>query len=149
MMDNDFQKRLLATFKIETREHLTALSSGLIELEQAAGQEQRQKLLEAGFREAHSLKGAARSVNVAGIASLSHALESVFAAFKREECSPSAPLFDLLHRAIDTIDKQLLAIETGQNTAATSRARELVASLEKAVKGAPASSPPPVIPEAE
>ncbi len=149
MMDNDFQKRLLATFKIETREHLTALSSGLIELEQAAGQEQRQKLLEAVFREAHSLKGAARSVNVAGIESLSHALESVFAAFKREECSPSAPLFDLLHRAIDTIDKQLLAIETGQDAAAKSRARELIASLEKAVKGAPTPSPPPVPSPAE
>ena len=90
-----------------------------------------QKLLEAVFREAHSLKGAARSVNVAGIESLSHALESVFAAFKREECAPSAPLFDLLHRTIDTIDTQLLSIETGQNTAAKARARELIASLEK------------------
>jgi two-component system, chemotaxis family, sensor kinase CheA len=148
-MDNDFQKRLLATFKVETREHLTALSAGLIELEQAAEQEKRQKILETVFREAHSLKGAARSVNMAGIESLSHALESVFAAFKREECAPSAALFDLLHRTIDTIDTQLLSIETGQNTAAKARARELIASLAKAVKGAPASAPPPVPPPAE
>src|SRR6266498_998042 len=104
-MDIDFQKRLLATFKVETKDHVSALASGLIELEKAADETKRQELLEAVFREAHSLKGAARAVNVTGIESLSHALENVFVKFKRQNSVPSPELFDLLHRAIDTIDK--------------------------------------------
>ena len=141
-MDKDFQKRLLATFRVETKEHLTALSAGLIELEKSATDEKRQEILEAVFREAHSLKGAARAVNVSGIESLCHALESVFAALRREKSVPSAVLFDLLHRTIDTIDNQLLSIEGGEDASAKSRVRELVRSLEKALKGTPSSPPP-------
>lgn len=143
-MDNDFQKRLLATFKVETREHLTALSAGLIDLEKAGSPERRREVLEAVFREAHSLKGAARSVNMSGVESLSHALEGVFAKFRREEGAPSPALLDLLHRTIDTIDKQVLSGEADRDPAGKSRVRELVSSLEKAVKGAPA--PPPQAP---
>ena len=82
-MGNDFNKRLLATFAVETRERLAAIAAGLIELEKTAEEEKRQEILEAVSREAHSLKGAARAVNMAGIESLCHALETVFAALKR------------------------------------------------------------------
>ncbi len=54
-MDIEFQKRLLATFRDETKEHLTAISAGLLALEKATGPEERQALLETVFREAHSL----------------------------------------------------------------------------------------------
>ena len=146
-MDNDFKKRLLATFTVETKEHLAALSAGLIELEKGPEGEQRQKLLEAVFREAHSLKGAARSVNMAGIESLSHALEGVFAAFKEGTYAPSAPLFDLLHRTVDEIDQQLVATGAGRDAIGMGRVRELVASLGKGVKETPPTPPAP--PEAE
>jgi two-component system chemotaxis sensor kinase CheA len=144
-MDMDFQKRLLATFKVETKEHLTALSTGLIALEKAAEDDKRQELLEAVFREAHSLKGAARAVNMTGIESLSHALESVFAKCKRQNCVPSPALFDLLHQTIDTIDKNLLHLGTDRDDFPGSRVRELILSLEQAAKG-PSSSPPPAPP---
>ena len=74
-MDNDFQKRLLATFRVETREHLTALSAGLIELEKSAADEKRQEILEAVTREAHSLKGAARAVSVNDVEQLKAAMK--------------------------------------------------------------------------
>src|SRR6185369_9335255 len=76
-MDIEFQKRLLATFRDETREHLAAISAGLIALEKSAEPEKREEILEAVFREAHSLKGAARAVGMTGIESLSHAQEGV------------------------------------------------------------------------
>lgn len=148
-MDIEFKKRLLATFRDETREHISAISAGLIELEKATAPEKRQAILETVFREAHSLKGAARAVSMGGIESLSHALEGVFAGFRRQEVSPSPLLFDLLHRATDTIDKLLHAGETDRDAAGGIPVRELVASLEQALKGVPAVlplPPPPVSP---
>lgn len=143
-MDIEFQKRLLATFRDETKEHQTAISAGLIALEKATEPEKRQAILETVFREAHSLKGAARAVNMGGIESLSHALEGCFAAFRRQEVTPSPPLFDLLHRATDTIDKLLHAGEAEQDAAGRFPVRELVASLEQALKGVSAVPPPPM-----
>ena len=144
-MDIEFQKRLLATFRDETKEHLTVISDSLLALEKATEPGKCQALLESVFREAHSLKGAARAVNMGGIESLSHALEGVFAAFRRGEATPSQPLFDLLHRATDMIDKLLQAGETERLDSGRFPVRELVASLEGVLKGVPAVPPPPNI----
>jgi two-component system, chemotaxis family, sensor kinase CheA len=130
-MDSDFQKRLLATFRVETKEHLNAIAAGLIELEQTTDHAQRQHVLEAVFREAHSLKGAARAVNLTGIESLSHAVEGVFARFRRQESAPSRTMFDVLHQAVDMIDKLLLSDKTGPEAAGGADIRELVRRLEK------------------
>jgi two-component system, chemotaxis family, sensor kinase CheA len=135
-MDIEFKKQLLATFRDETKEHLAAISDGLLALEKAAEPEKRQAILEAVFREAHSLKGAARAVGMGGIESLSHALEGVFAGFRRQEVVPSPVLFDLLHRATDTIGKLLLAGETSGNAAGSIPVRALIVSLEQTAKHA-------------
>ena len=148
-MDIEFQKRLLATFRDETKEHLSAISDGLLALEKATEPEKRQLLLESVFREAHSLKGAARAVNMGGIESLSHALEGVFAGFRRGEVVPSQALFDLLHRTTDTIDKLLLSGETDGTAAGTIPVRELVAILEQTAKHASSRPSPPELPPAE
>ncbi len=148
-MDIEFQKRLLATFRDETKEHLTAISAGLLALEKATGPEERQALLETVFREAHSLKGAARAVGMSGIESLSHALEGVFAGFRRGKIVPSPALFDLLHRATDTIDKLHMSGETDEIPAGTIPVRELIITLEQTAKGAASGltlpEPPPAV----
>jgi len=108
--DEEFLKRLLATFKVEAQEHIKALSSGLIELEKAAADEQ-PKIVETVFREAHSLKGAARAVNLSNIETLCQSLESVFAALRKQEIELSSVLFDLLYEAVDALEKLLSAAE--------------------------------------
>ena len=130
-MDIDFQIRLLETFKVETKEHLTAISAFLINLEKTGEVEKRRAIIEAVSREAHSMKGAARAVNVAVIESLSHSLEGVFAAFKRRTEIPSPALFDILHKAVDAIDKLLPILEAGRAATANASVRELVLNLEK------------------
>ena len=132
MKDIDFKKRLLETFRIETKEHMAAISSSLIDLEKTVAIEKRQAILDSVSREAHSLKGAARAVNIAGIESVSHALETVFAALKRSTDLPSAALFDLLHRAVDAIGKIHPAMAADREQAGKTGTRELVASLERA-----------------
>ncbi len=140
-MDIEFQKRLLATFRIEAEEHIAALSAGLIELEKASDEDKRQEILEAVFREAHSLKGAARAVDVNGIESLSHALENVFTKFKGRNILPSPDLFDLLHRAIDMIGRHLLTSGASGADSRDLQSGELVRGLEQALKGLPAATP--------
>lgn len=105
--ENDFLKELLATFRIEAAEHLKAITSGLIELENTSTAEEQTAIIEPVFRAAHSLKGAARAVDLADIEAICQALESVFSALKREEVTPSSELFDALHHAVDTVDALL------------------------------------------
>src|SRR5580692_9194364 len=101
--DQELLKRLLATFKVEAEEHISAISAGLIELEKVSSPDRRTEILERVFREAHSLKGAARSVNLVRIESLCQSLEGLFASLKAHEVSLSAELFDRLHQVVDTL----------------------------------------------
>src|SRR5664280_2206596 len=101
--DSDFLKRLLATFRIEAQEHVDALFSGLDELEKMPDEARQAKLIETIFREAHSLKGAARSVNLMPVEAACQSLESTFAGMKNKEVTLTAELFDNLHLAINNL----------------------------------------------
>src|SRR5687768_14170945 len=94
--DDDFLRKLLTTFKLEAEEHVRAMSVGLLELERAAAPGERGQIVETVFREAHSLKGAARSVNQREIEKICQAQETVFAALQRGEIAPSPELLDTL-----------------------------------------------------
>lgn len=93
-------KRLLATFRVEADEHLKALTAGLLTLEQQPSGDAATEVVETIFREAHSLKGAARAVNHSAIEALCQSLESVFAALKSGSLAVSTPLLDQLHQAL-------------------------------------------------
>lgn len=110
--DNAFQKRLLATFKVEAGEHAQALSSSLIELETAAGTGRQAPIIETIFRESHSLKGAARAVGKREVESLCQALEGVFSQLKSNAIPLAPPLMDLLDEAVDTLDHLLVAVDS-------------------------------------
>lgn len=132
---DDFGKKLLATFRLEASEHAQALSSRLIGLEKAATPAQARELIESLFREAHSLKGAARAVNVAEIETLCQSLESVFSALKRGAIALSPALLDLLHEAVDTFARLLPSIGRDRTAAETARLGELAGRLENAPAG--------------
>ena len=140
--DAEFLARLLATFRVEADEHLKAMSSGLLELEQAAVPERAAEIIERVFREAHSLKGAARAVSQSHIESVCQSLESMFAALKRGQLAVSSKLFDLLHQALHSLDA-LLAKDDASAGRKTQIAA-LVARLNDSLKGAsPGPAPAP------
>ncbi len=99
----DFLKRLLATFRVEADEHINALSSGLIQLEKTTDDGDRTAIIETLYREAHSLKGAARSVDLSEIESICQHLESVLGKLKHRGLVYDPGIFDVLHRAVDII----------------------------------------------
>ncbi|MDY6973619.1 MAG: hybrid sensor histidine kinase/response regulator [Thermodesulfobacteriota bacterium] len=101
--ENNFLKKLRATFRIEADEHLRAISSGLFELRKKPDIQKQAAIIETLFREAHSLKGAARAVNLTGIEAICQAVETVFSALKRKETNLSPELFNTLDRTIDAI----------------------------------------------
>lgn len=133
--DEQFLKRLLATFKIEAEEHLNAMSSLLSALENPAAAEQLPMLIETLFREAHSLKGAARSVNQGDIEALCQSLESVLAALKQQEIRLSPAFADVLYRAVDLLGRLLATSGDAQASPVRSQIAPLVQELEQIRRG--------------
>ncbi|MFH2122508.1 MAG: hybrid sensor histidine kinase/response regulator [Pseudomonadota bacterium] len=133
--DEAFIKKLLATFRIEAEEHIAAISGGLLELEKQPLPERQKEIVEVIFREAHSLKGAARSVNLVDIELVCQAMEGLFAALKREEMVLSPPLFDLLNDAADIVGRLLSLADTALTAADRAGVQAIKEKLADAAKG--------------
>lgn len=133
--DEAFIKKLLATFRIEAEEHIAAISAGLLELEKQPLPERQKEIVEVIFREAHSLKGAARSVNLADIELVCQAMEGLFAALKRGEMVLSPPLFDLLNEATDIVSRLLSLADTALTSADLTGVQAIKEKLADAAKG--------------
>lgn len=106
MADNkdELLKRLLAMFQLEADEHAKAMFAGLEELQHASPARQ-QELVETIFREAHSLKGAARAVKISSIESVCQSLENVFAALRERQLSFSMPLAEMVTQAVRLVEE--------------------------------------------
>ena len=100
--------RMLELFRQETEAHAGTLGEGLLALENDPG---RIELLDSLMRAAHSIKGAARVVSLDAGVELSHAMEDVFVAAKREQLALGSDDIDLLLRASDLLVR--LAVATG------------------------------------
>ena len=98
--NEEFLKRLLSTFRIEAQEHLNVISSRLTEMGKVDSAKQAE-IVETVYREAHSLKGAARAVNLIAIVSVCQAMENVFSALKRGKIVLSTRISELLHQTVD------------------------------------------------
>jgi len=110
--ENELLKKLREAFKIESDERLANLSRGLLELEKASSESEIKPVLEIIFREAHSLKGAARAVNLTDIEGLCQSIEGIFSALKQNKISLSSELFDTLHDALHAMENVLSISET-------------------------------------
>ncbi len=134
--NREFLKRLLETFRVEAEEHIRAISAGLMDLEKNPGEDEFTVLIETIFREAHSLKGAARSVDLKEIEAVCQPLEGAFSALKRGEITLSPALFDLFHRAINVITQLISSPREKRTTGEKSKTRELISRLAELSRGA-------------
>ncbi|MBN1287807.1 MAG: hybrid sensor histidine kinase/response regulator [Anaerolineae bacterium] len=100
---SDVNSELLALFQEEANEYLDALTSGLLDLEVSDGDDARGGLLREISRVAHSLKGAARTVNMRGIEKVAHHMETVFDANMQGSLTISAEVADVLYDGLDVI----------------------------------------------
>ncbi|MBI3302351.1 MAG: hybrid sensor histidine kinase/response regulator, partial [Deltaproteobacteria bacterium] len=109
--DTDLLVKLRGLFAIEAEERRQAIATGLLALEKGPEAEEEIALLETLFREVHTLKGAARAVNLSEIEAICQVVESVCAPLKRKELKVWPELFDTLHRAMDTVQQLSVAQE--------------------------------------
>lgn len=148
-------RRLMATFLEELDEHVRALNRDLLELEKETSGAGRSARLTALFRTAHSLKGAARSVNVGLLESACHALEEILAAARDGRVKLDAGRVSLLFAAIDGIEEAGMRLREEQDLGGAPLA-QLLPQLEAAADGtavgrgspapaAPATAPPEAV----
>jgi len=141
--EEKFLKRLMATFKVEADEHLKTMSALLHELESAANETAQPGLIESLFREVHSLKGAARSVNLSEAENLCQILESVLAKLKQGAVTLSAPFYDVCYGVTDQIALDIEDGIAGRTSGDPGRRRQIKHELEQISAGRLVPSPPP------
>jgi two-component system chemotaxis sensor kinase CheA len=138
--DDEFLKRIQSTFRIEAKEHLRVFSEGLIELEKTRAKKKIAEIIETMFREIHSLKGAARSVDQKEIESVCYPMESLFSALKRHESNLSPTLFDLLYKAVERLSKLIASGGLEQSADDRQIQKELVRQLNETIEGSKSSA---------
>src|ERR1700722_3177118 len=107
-------QRLMATFREELEEHVRALNRDLLALKKDPGAQQRLKSL---FRTAHSLKGAARSVNLGLLEAACHSLEEILAAVRDGRQALQPELFALLFATADAFEEAGMRLREQQDLA--------------------------------
>lgn len=91
---------MLELFRLEAENQLRELNQRLVQLEQEGA---RPQVLEALMRAAHSIKGAARMVNVTGAVRIAHRVEDCFVAAQEGRLTLDGPAVDAILAALDMI----------------------------------------------
>jgi len=99
---------MIELFKAEAETQLEVLNKGLLALEENAGDVEQ---FEPMMRAAHSLKGAARVIQLDQIVNISHVIEDCFEAAREGKLSFKPEDFDTLFKGIDMLGKIVENIE--------------------------------------
>ncbi|MET0294356.1 MAG: ATP-binding protein, partial [Phenylobacterium sp.] len=101
---SDIRQQLLAAFEVEHKEHLEAVRRLL-----AAGGD-----LKDAFRRVHSLKGAARAVDMPVIEELSHHLEAIFQRAMDSDGQFDRQTLNAIEFGLDAVEGQAAALKVGR-----------------------------------
>lgn len=105
----DIRPKLLKVFQAEHKEHLDRIRAILAEAETSETALPGAALEEA-FRRAHSLKGAARAVDLREVEKLAHRLETLFAKMHAGAAALDPSAGKIIHTALDTIEDTVDAL---------------------------------------
>lgn len=137
MFDNSeeaFYKELLNDFRNEASEHYETIVKGLLDLESKEEDYVRQQVIETIYRSTHSLKGAARAVNLPDIERLCFSLETMFGHLKRGEISLTPQLLDTLHKSADMLDSLIKRLIEGRESNENNNLNQTIKNLEYIIK---------------
>jgi len=131
-------------FRVETESQCAALTGGMLELERG---EVSPAVLETLMRAAHSIKGAARIINIAAGVRVAHAMEDCFVAAQKGAARIGRAQVDLLLRGVDLLSQIAKTPENAIGIWSQDRAAEIDAfvNLLAGSQGAPETpeNPPP------
>lgn len=108
-MNQEFLDKLYATFKVEAGEHIAKMTSILLTMESnlKKGESESGEKLETIYREAHSLKGAARAVGLFQIEIVLQSLETLFSMVKKDNYQLQISDFDIIYKIIDLVTEYI------------------------------------------
>lgn len=95
-------KGMLNLFTIELETQVEILNNGLLQFEKGVRDPDYLALL---MRAAHSIKGAARVVQLESVVRLAHTIEDFFVAISKKEVALTDEMIDLLFQAVDFLGK--------------------------------------------
>lgn len=95
-------RELRELFHVESDEHLSSLEKGLLSLESNPNQP---ALIQNLFREAHSMKGAARMLGIKDMETITHVLEDELGKIKVGQAALTKEKFDSFYVTIDALRK--------------------------------------------
>src|SRR5512140_1352939 len=108
-MERELLNQIWPIFSAEAREHLAAISTGVLELEDDPG---RSGTLDSVRRTAHSLKGSAGSLGLGDLERLAHAIEGSLSKFDPAEGLARATVMAALE-AVQAIEEALASGDAG------------------------------------
>ncbi|KMO42629.1 chemotaxis protein CheA [Methylobacterium tarhaniae] len=126
---DDIRQLLLAAFDAEHREHLAAIRAAL-----AAAEAGRPADWNDVFRRAHSLKGAARAVDLPAVEEVAHRLEALFDRVVQGRTGLDRATSGVVDLALDRIEGLVAGLPKNPEPAAPADA---VAALDACLSGAP------------
>ena len=130
---------MLELFRAEAENQTSVLNAGLLELERGAGSA---GLFDSLMRAAHSLKGAARIVNLQTAVGLAHALEDCFVAAQHGRLALGPTQVDTLFQGVDLLAQLSKANDRNMASWQTEHAVEIENFLTKLARvTAPETSP--------
>lgn len=137
--------KMLKLFRTEIESHTATLNRELLLLEEDPT---RTKEIESLMRASHSIKGAARIVNIDTAVTLAHAMEDLFVAVQKGNLTIDAGKVDLLFSCTDMLSAigQLASTETASELYALSDDAQLLSELleREKIGGETATAPRPL-----
>ena len=115
----DIRKQLLAAFEVEYREHVDAIRSALSHARAGDAVNVREI-----FRRAHSLKGAARAVDLPEIEEAAHAMESLFADILEGDGQVTPSLAGEVTPHLAAIERRAAAVYNREDSATSVESRD-------------------------
>lgn len=132
--------KYLPLFIAESREHLAALGSELVRIEQ---EPPGGALWDAIFRRVHSVKGSAATIGLPDIVDVAHEAEALIGKLKAQKQKPERQEIDLLLEATDALGKLVARAEAElARQDALQVSPELVGRLRAAARARPSDPPP-------
>ena len=124
----DLRQKLLATFQVEHQEHVQGIRATLASCE-ATGVAPAAPELDDIFRRAHSLKGAARAVDLRAIETLAHRLETLLSRVREGAMALDARAMAVTNEVLNASEDWLAAMAAGRGPVEPSAAIDAVEQL--------------------
>ncbi len=121
-------------FLDESHEHLQSLNAGLLGLEENA---EDLSILNEIFRNAHTLKGMSATMGYNKIAELTHEMEDVLDALRKEQLKVTEDIIDTLFKCLDSLEQMIDNVGNGDPEDLID-VSDLVKKLSSILRGEPA-----------